>query len=257
MIHKHIKALRLIIILLFTTIAFNSCKVLNPSAMFKTESEFNFNDFEEAESEYVIRPYDKLDVRIYTNDGIQLIDMESSSQAQRTNRSISPYMVEHDGLVKLPTIGRIKVSGLTIKETEKLLEEKYSQFYQKPFVLVNVTNRRIVIFTAGSTAGTVLEFENEQFTLVEALARAGGINDFSKAYQIKLLRGDLSDPQVHIIDISSVEDMKNANLVLQANDVIYVEKRPRYAARTLGEIMPYITLFNTFVLLYVTIQTLN
>ncbi len=237
-------------------LCFSGCKVLNPSVMFETEKKYEYSDFEEEKNEYVIRPFDKLDVRIYTNDGIQLIDMESSSQVQQNSRSISPYSVDHSGLVKVPTLGWLKVSGLTIKEIEKVLEEKYSQYYQKPFVLVNVTNRRVVVFTSGSTKGTVLNIENEKFTLIEALAQSGGIDDFSKAYKIKLLRGELNNPEVYLYDISSIEEMRKANMVLQANDIIYVEKRARNATRTLNEIMPYITIINTFILMYITIQAL-
>jgi len=102
----------------------------------------------------------------------------------------------------------------------------------------------------------VLTIDNEKFTLIEALAQAGGIDDFSKAYQIKLLRGNLDNPQVYKFNISSIEEMKKANMVLQANDIIYVDKRARYASRTLNELMPIITLLNTFFLLYLTIQAL-
>ncbi len=249
--------IRTISFFIVLVLAITGCKVLNPSVMFKTDSDYKFTDFEKEENEYIIKPFDKLDVRIYTNDGYQLIDMESSVRGGgNNNRSINPYLVEYDGLVKVPTIGRIKVSGLTIKKTEELFEEKYSQYYQKPFVLVKVTNRRVIVFSAGSTNGTVLSIENEKFTLIEALAKAGGIDDFSKSYKIKLLRGNLENPEVYMYNIRSIEEMKKTNVILQANDIIYVEKRPRYTARVLNELMPYITLFNTFVLLYITVQAL-
>ncbi len=245
-----------LLFLIMLSSVISGCKVLNPSIMFKTKSDYEFTDFEKEEDEYIIKPFDKLDVRIYTNDGYQLIDMESSSGVGNNQRNINPYLVEYNGLVKVPTIGRIKVSGLTIKKVEELFEEKYSQYYQKPFVLVKVTNRRVIVFTSGSTNGTVLSIENEKFTLIEALAQAGGIDDFSKSYKIKLLRGDLENPNVYMYNIRSIEEMQKANVILQANDIIYVEKRPRYTARVLNELMPYITLFNTFILLYITVQAL-
>ncbi len=245
-----------LLIVAFVMLALSGCKLLNPSVMFETPKEYDYSTFEQEKNEYIIRPFDKLNVRIFTNDGIQLIDMESNVSASKSTRDQDPYLVEYDGLVKVPTLGRISVAGLTIKESEKLLEEKYAQFYQKPFVLVKVTNRRVVVFTSGSTKGEVLTIDNEKFTLIEALAQAGGIDDFSKAYQIKLLRGNLDNPQVYKFNISSIEEMKKANMVLQANDIIYVDKRARYASRTLNELMPIITLLNTFFLLYLTIQAL-
>jgi polysaccharide export outer membrane protein len=238
------------------TLVFSGCKLLDPSVMFKTDSNYDYTNFEKELDEYVIKPFDKLDLRIYTNDGYQLIDMESSSTVAHSQRTSTPYFLEYDGVVKVPTLGRAPVSGLTIKKAEELLEQKYSQIYHKPFVLVNVTNRRVVVFNSGSTKGTVLNIENEKFTLIEALAQSGGIDDFSKAYKIKLLRGNLDNPQVYLFNIRSVEEMKKANVVLQANDIIYVEKRPRYVSRTLNELMPFITLANTFFLIYITVKAL-
>ena len=248
--------IKLILVVFILSSIMSGCKVLNPSVMFETDKDYPYADFEKEQDEYIIRPFDKLDVRIYTNDGYQLIDMESTQSSGRNNQSITPYLVEYDGLVKVPTIGRIKVSGLTIKTVEGMFEKKYSQYYQKPFVLVKVTNRRVIVFSAGSTKGAVLNIENEKFTLIEALAQAGGIYDFSKSYKIKLLRGDLENPEVYMYNIRSVEEMKKANVVLQANDIIYVEQRPRYSSRVLRELMPYIMLLNTFVLLYLTINAL-
>jgi polysaccharide export outer membrane protein len=126
--------------------------------------------------------------------------MESNVAALNSNRNISPYLVEYDGVVKVPTLGRINIAGLTIKEAETMFEEKYSQYYQNPFVLVNVTNRRVIVFNSGSNNGTVLTITNEKFTLIEALAEAGGIDDFSKAYRVKLIRGELQNPQVYLFE---------------------------------------------------------
>jgi len=226
--------------------------------MLETGSNYPYNSFEDTKPEYIIRPFDKLDVRIYTNDGFQLIDIETSG-ATSNQSSISniSYLVESDGMVKVPTLGRVMVSGMTIKEAEQFLEGKYTQYYQKPFVYINVTNRRVIVFSAGSTSGKVLTVENEKFTLLEALAQAGGIDDFGKAYRIKVLRGDLNDPKVFLFNISSIEEMKKSNMVLQANDVIYVEKRARYVNRTLNELAPYISLVNTVLLIVIATQNLK
>lgn len=225
------------------------CKVLYPSQMLKTQSDYRFDDIEENQSEYVINLYDKLDVRVYTNNGLMLINTEQGSVSQQRDNTIG-YQVESDSTVKLPIVGRIKVAGLTITATETLLESLFQQYYQQPFVKVNVTNRRVIIFRSGSSNGSVLNINNEKFTLIEALAQAGGIDDLGKAYRIKVLRGDLKNPKVFLYNISSIEDMKKSNLVLQSNDIIYVERRPKYIQRTLTEVAPYVSLINTAMLIY-------
>lgn len=231
------------------TILFASCRVIDPSEMFQTGKDFKYSKFQASEKEYIIQPFDKLNLRIYTNNGFRLIDVQANASNNNQNRNAISYLVEYDGKVKVPTLGRIKVSGLTIREAEKLLEQKYSQYYKKPFVLINVTNRRVIIFSGGSSKGSVLPITNENFTLIEALAQAGGIDNFSKSYKIKLIRGDLNNPQVFLFNVSDLKDMKKANFVLQANDIIYVETRPRYSSKILVELTPYLSLLTTILLL--------
>jgi polysaccharide biosynthesis/export protein len=81
------------------------------------------------------------------------------------------------------------------------------------------------------------------------LAKAGGIQD-GKAHRIKLIRGDLKNPQVYLIDLSTIEGMTKANLTLQANDIIYVEPRDKVPQKVLEAITPYLTLLTTFLLIY-------
>lgn len=227
----------------------NGCKVLNPSQFMRTSNDYKYDEMEEDHSEYVINLYDKLDVRVYTNNGFQLIDGGGTINSNITTSTLG-YLVESDSTVKLPVIGRVNLVGMTIPNAEAHLEALYQQYYQQPFVKLSISNRRVLLFKAGSTSGTVLNISNEKFTLIEALAQVGGLSDISKAYKIKVVRGDLKNPKVFLYNISTVEDMRNTNLVLQSNDIIYVETKPKYVQRTLSEITPYISLINTIMLIY-------
>jgi polysaccharide biosynthesis/export protein len=220
---------------------------MNSNEMFRTDPEFNYSEFKPSEKEYKIQPYDKLDVKIFANDGFKLVDV---SQTSMTNQANFNYLVEFDGLVKLPTLGRVEISGKTIREAESFLENKYKEFFVDPFVIITVTNKRVILFSGGASSGQVISLTNENYSLIEALAEAGGISDFSKAHRIKLLRGDLNNPQVFMFNISDLKDMKTANFLLQSNDIIYVEARPKYASRIIGELSPYISLLTSALFIY-------
>ncbi len=243
---------KIIYIFSVSLLIFASCKTLDSSKMFHVPSKYNYSEFQTSVKEYTIKPFDELDVKIYTNKGDKLIDIKGSSTQQ--NKNILTYKVEYDGKVKLPTLDRIKLSGLTIRQAESLLEKEYKKYFIDPFVVVKVTNRRVIVFSAGSTKGQVVPMDNDNFTLIEALAKAGGISDFSKAYKIKLLRGDLNNPEVYLFKLRNVSDMKNANFLLNSNDIIYVEQRPRYGSKLLVELAPYLTLFTTMLTLYALIK---
>lgn len=241
---KNILKISMLIVICVTSI---SCRTINSNEMFKTPPEFQYSEFKPSEKEYKIQPFDKLDVKIFSNDGFKLVDVSQSSQQMQNPIS---YLVEYDGQVKLPTVGRILISGKTIREAEDMLEQKYKEFFVEPFILITVTNKRVIVFSGGAATGKVIPLTNENYTLIEALAEAGGITDFSKSHKIKLLRGDLNNPEVFLFNVRDLKDMKNANFMLQANDIIYVEARPKYASRVISEISPYIGLLTSALFIY-------
>lgn len=224
-----------------------SCRTMTSNEMFRTDPAFSYSEFKPSEKEYKIQAFDKLDIKIFANDGFKLVDVSQSAMASQGSFS---YLVEFDGQVKLPTLGRIEISGKTIREAESFLENKYKDFFVDPFVVIAVTNKRVILFSGGGSSGQVVPLTNENFTLIEALAQSGGLSDFSKAHRIKLLRGDLNNPQVFLFNISELKDMKTANFLLQANDIIYVETRPKYASRIIGEISPYLSLLTSALFIY-------
>ncbi|MFH2094713.1 MAG: polysaccharide biosynthesis/export family protein [Bacteroidota bacterium] len=221
---------------------------MNPNTMFGTDKDFQYSEFQETEKEYRIQPFDRLDIRIYTNKGYKLIDIEGTPMGRVDN--VLTYGVEYDGFVKVPSIGRIRVADMTVREAEYMLENLYDTLYVEPFVMIRVLNRRVFVFSGGSSDASVIELNNDNCTLIEALAQAGGISDLSKAYRIKLLRGNLNNPEVYMFNISTVKGMSKANFMLEANDIIYVETRPKYASRFMTEISPYLSILTTGLLLY-------
>ena len=241
------------LVYIFILIFFSSCKMINPSQMLRTGADYHYSNLPEQQTieEYKIAPNDKLSFMIYTNGGEKIIEpAETNSQGTKNNMTpaTSIYLVENDGLVNLPVIGRVKLSGLTLREAESFLKEKYSLYYVQPFVQLSVTNNRVLIFP-GSINGEakVLYLVNSRTTLLEAIAQSGGIAG-GKAYKIKLIRGELKNPSIYLIDLSTIEGMKKADIVLQANDIIYIEPRNRIQWRFAESVAPYVTLLSAIVL---------
>ena len=234
-----------------------SCKVFMPSQMLRTGSGYKYTEFTDSDSvqEYKIAANDKLSFKLSTNDGEKLIDPVSATGTSSTQGgSGATFTVDFDGTIRLPVIGRIKVSGLTVRETEKMLEENYAKFYNNPFVQVEVTNMRVILFAGGEgSAASVITLTNTHTTLFEALATAGGIGD-GKAYRIKLIRGDLKNPKVYLIDLSTLDGMKKANLVLQANDIIYIDPRYKINERFMTFVTPYISMISFILLILQTVK---
>ncbi|TAL59480.1 MAG: polysaccharide export protein EpsE [Bacteroidetes bacterium] len=244
-------------LLLSCAILFQGCRSLNPSIMLKTGKGYQFAAFPPSQPvEYKIAPNDQLSFQIFSNDGFKLIDVTTITEGGGGGAGYMQagggmnYKVEFDGTVKMPLLGHIALKDMTVRQAEVFLEEKFALFYNKPFVLLEVTNRKVTIFPGSEGSAKVVTLKNENTTLLEGLAEAGGISNNGKAYNIKLIRGDLKNPQVYLIDLSTIDGMKRADLVLQANDIIYVEPTIRVDKEIISEILPYLT-FITTILLFV------
>ncbi len=246
------KVLGIAIIALF----FASCAPLNPSIMFKTPKDFKYTQPADSVGlEYRIAPNDVISFRLFTNNGFKLIDISNENQVQfqNLNNGIS-YLVEFDGFVNLPIIGRVKVSELTLREAEFFLEEKYAEIYIDPFILLGISNRRVTIFPGNGGNGRVITLTNNNVTLLEALAQAGGITETGRANRVKLIRGDLSNPEVYLIDLSTIQGVSQANIILQANDIIYVEPLGVTRRQLISEIAPILSLITSALTLYFVID---
>jgi polysaccharide biosynthesis/export protein len=201
--------------------------------------------------DYKLAPNDALQCRVFTNDGFKLIDLANSGNVIYNNDL--NFLVESDGKVKLPLIGIQPVAGLTTREAEKFLEEKYSEFYVKPYVNLKVTNKRVIVFPGNSGDAKVLPLPNNNTTVLEALAQAGGITEDGKAYKVKLIRAnpDKPKPDVYLMDLSRIEGITAANSKVQANDVIYVEPRYRVARTVAGELTPIVSVITSLLVIYI------
>jgi polysaccharide export outer membrane protein len=226
--------------------------------MLKTEKTYKYStNLDTARApEYKISPNDMLDIRMYSNDGFKLIDLTSlneSNTGYRMQQNIT-YLVEPDGNVKLPILGKRKLGGLTMREAQTTLEESFSEFYRGPYVYLRITNRRVIVFPGAPGDAKVIPIENFNITLIEAIALAGGLSENGKAKKVKLIRRNKDKQDVYLMDLSTIEGLKDASTVVQAGDIIYVDPRRRYALKTFQEVSPIVSILSSVI---VTITSLS
>lgn len=232
---------------------FTSCKIYRSSLMLRTPADFEYDKLVDSlgRLDYRIARNDAVQYRVFPNNGFKLIDLATSSNA--VFRGDLDVVVESDGTAKFPMMGRVPIAGLTIKEAENLLQEKYDSLYVNPFVTLRVTNKRVIVFPGNGAVAKVLPLGNNNTTVVEALAAAGGIVEDGKAYKVKLIRENpdpLKMPFVYLIDLSRIEGIMQGKSIVQAGDIIYVEPRYRPLATFNREIAPLVTLITTAFILY-------
>ena len=211
--------------LIFFSILRGNCASYKQNIMFKPDGNPSQGTLSaetlQAERNYVIQKNDYLGLEIHSNNGERLIDpnpeLSQSQQVSQDSRSVAQYLVDTNGVAKFPLVGELKVEGLTLRQAEEVLQKEYGKFFISPFVGLKFNNKRVVVL--GAPGGQVIPLTNENVTLAEILALAKGLNNDSKAQNIRLLRKDM----VYSIDFSTVEGYRKGNMIMEPGDIIYVE----------------------------------
>ncbi|GAA3991638.1 polysaccharide biosynthesis/export family protein [Hymenobacter antarcticus] len=172
-------------------------------------------------------------------------------QGQGNSGGGSEFLVQADGTVMLPMVNRVKVSGLSLLQADSVLKTRYDEYYKESFVTTRVTNNRV--FVLGAPGGRVISLDNDNMNLLEILALAGGIDGGGgggggslyryggKASNIRIIRGDLKNPRVQQVDLTTLDGMRRANLQMEPNDIIYVEPVRRPVQEALTDAAPIIS----------------
>ena len=173
-----------------------------------------------------IQPHDRVGIMVYNQSGAgpgQLTSM-ISSRGSSSNQDTKGLLVTLDGSVRLPLVGSVKIRGLTEDEAAKFLMEEYGKYLRNPYVTVEIMNQRIFILGEVKTPG-VVPVTNGTINLIEAIARSGDLTDFAERRGILILRGDLRNPEVRMIDLTHMNTIHISSLYLKPNDIVYVQPR--------------------------------
>lgn len=209
------------------------------------------------QEDYRISVDDKISFLLYTNSGELLLQPNAGVNASTAEGRNIEYLIKRDGTVELPKIGNVKVEGMTVVECEDLLESKYNLEYQDPFVQVRITNQRVVVFPGNGSDAKVILLENNNTTLMEAIAQAGGITERGKANTVKLMRRENGKRKVYVLDLSTIEGLKYVDMIVQANDYIYIEPNPQLAREVVKEVAPIVTIVSSAVVILTVVNSLK
>jgi polysaccharide export outer membrane protein len=200
------------------------------------------------QQEHVVMHGDFITFNVTPQKGLQLVDWATGAgggQMQMMMQGgMAQYFVRDDGTVDLPVLGDVAVAGMKRLEVEKMLKEKYASVFVDPFLIVTVSNRRAFVF-AGLGRAQVVPLPRENTSLAELLALSGGIAENAKSNKIRVIRGDYENPTIRKVDLSTINGLKDAGMIIQANDLIVIEPLTRAVPALLRELTPYLGLLTT------------
>lgn len=177
---------------------------------------------------YVYSVDERVDKMFNSSSGTIGVQMLQGGGGVGGSYDLYTYLVQEDGCIDFPMVGRVPVRGMTTRGVKRVLEDELSSFiksygdYQMMSVEVKIVRRSFsVISDRGS--GT-FNIQKEKVTIFEALAMAGDIGDFGDRSKVRIVREKEGQTQVKEFDVRSKDIINSEYYYIEPNDVIYIQR---------------------------------
>lgn len=176
-----------------------------------------------------IQPDDELVITVNSEQPLAAVPytmpMTNPAMKDELTKSSSPrvqtYLVDSEGYIDFPVLGRIKAAGITVEQLRDYLTEQISKDIADPIVMVNMANFTVVV--AGEvTTPKVVTVSGNRMTLLEALADAGDITQYGERSNVLVIREKDGGREYQRLDLNKAEVLLSPYYYLQPNDYIYV-----------------------------------
>jgi len=195
--------------------------------------------------DYVLRIGDRLYIYVYSlNEEVQKMYNAGGGSASQMRQQMGngggmygsydlyTYLVDEEGNIDFPTIGKIYVQGSTTREVKLKLEQELGTLlkdmpgYTTISCEVNIVNRSFSII--GAQSGRYM-INKEKMTIFEALALAGDLKEFNSRSEIKLVREVNGVTTIKTFDARSKDLVNSEFYYIEPNDIIYIRQIPGYS----------------------------
>src|SRR5690606_22980704 len=142
-------------------------------------------------------------------------------QSQDETRRLT-YLIDENGEIDYPILGKIKLSGLSRIEAMELLKQKLSEYIIGPGVNIEIVNFKVTVLGEVNRPGT-FQVDNERITVLEALGLAGDLTINGVRKNVMVIRETPEKKEFYHLDLTSGDIVNSPVYYLKQNDVVYVE----------------------------------
>ena len=180
-----------------------------------------------------IMPKDLLTITVNTTDPQAAAPFNLSYQAQSRSNSdnvytsgqtaLQQYLVNNEGEIIMPVIGKLKVVGMTKNQAEEIIRVRLEPYLkEEPIVTVRMANYKISVLGEVARPGS-FTINNEKVNVLEALAMAGDLTIYGLRDNVKLIREDAQGKrEIITLNLNNAELVTCPYFYLKQNDILYV-----------------------------------
>lgn len=185
-----------------------------------------------AYQEPVIHKGDILNIEVTTIDatigGISTIQHAKEDENAGAATQIKGYMVDKNGMVEIPILGKLEVEGHTTMEIKEMVRAKALKYYKDPLVNVRIANFYITVLGEVERPGLFV-VGNEKINIIDALGLAGDMTLGGKRGNVIVIREENGESVFTRVNLNSSDIVQSKYYYLQSGDKIYVEPLKTFA----------------------------
>ncbi|MEW5676313.1 polysaccharide biosynthesis/export family protein [Flavobacterium enshiense] len=145
-----------------------------------------------------------------------------SGSIESSQNDLESYLVDKNGEIDFPQVGKIKVGGLSRLEAVEKIKQILADYIQQPVVHIRIINFKISVLGEVNMPGTHT-IRGERITLLEALSKSGDLTIYGKRKNVTIIREIDGVKTISKVDLTDSKFIESPYYYLMQNDVVYVE----------------------------------
>lgn len=224
--------IRLLCAVVLATVVLSSCETVYTTQLpyFKDVDSVQVTEMVDKDFSIKLIPDDELLITVTTTvpAASAMYNLPMANPATRdavvsaTQPQQQTYIVDANGDIQFPVLGKLHVAGMTTLQLKEELEKQISKNVSKPIVRVQLVNFRVNVLGEVKTPGAIT-VRKERYSVLDALAEAGDLTEYGERDNVLLIREEDGKKIYHRFNLNNSEILTSPYFYLKQNDVIYVE----------------------------------
>jgi len=208
-------------VLLLIMVNFCSCGLTKGKILFK-DQQVSVQQLDSVKHFAIqrIQKSDRLNITVTSTEPSLMAFLNPfGSTSGNSNNGLTGFLVDLEGNIEFPLLGKIAVDGLTTKETENIIRSKLAYYYKDLFVNVSLVGK---VYIMNGNEGSTVNITNERLTILEAIAENLSKTETNDKSDVWIIREDSGKRYFSKIDLTSKKIFESPYFFLRSNDFIYI-----------------------------------